>query len=103
MTDAMKREIAQKRELVDKINALQEQYDSAMYAAHAVDYRLDDPELPEPTPEEIAGLTAKAAAADREIEEQDYEGKIHDLLFDYAALNNGEWPQYNSATGMYMY
>lgn len=92
-----------KYEIVDEINALQERYDAAMYAAHAVDYRLDTPELPDPTPEELAELEAKAAAADREIEERDYELKIYDLLTEYAALNNGEWPRYNDATGTYMY
>ena len=92
-----------KQEIVDEINALEERYDAAMSAAFGVDYRLEDPELPEPTPEEIAELEAKAAEADREIKEQDYDGKILDLLVEYAALNGGEWPHYNDATETYMY
>lgn len=103
MTETMKREIAKKRELIDELNALQERYDAVIYAAHSVDYREDDPELADLTPEELAELKAKATAADREIEEKDYEGKIHDLLDKYAAINGGEWPHYNDATGMYMY
>lgn len=89
--------------IVDEINALQEWYDAEMDAAHAVDYRLEAPELPDPTPEELAELEAKATAARREIAEQDYDGKIHDLLKEYADLNGGEWPHYNDATGTYMY